>query len=150
MKIELVSDALKVEDRDSLLKVEDAYIREGLRDRKMCLNRNRPRATEAEKWQREMAMKKMWKKINNDIARGVDPDKTMNERIREYYRHHKIIHSKPPAERKDPEELLDCECGILIERKKLVTHKRTKGHQKDLEQWTLHLEILRKGWEIET
>lgn len=139
--IELVADNLGISTRDELLKIEDEYIRIALKD-KMCLNRNKPRATSEEREARARQQKMMWRVI----ARG-DPSVPMAERVREYYRTHKRL---PKGRRKkaDPEELVSCECGVDVMRGRLATHKRTKEHAKDLARWLVAKKILQMAGSI--
>lgn len=135
-RIELVATDLGVSTRDELLKIEDEYIREALKS-KMCLNRNKPRATSEERQARARQQQIMWRAL----ARSGDSTVPLAERVREYYRTHKRL-PKGRRRKADPEELVSCECGIDTFRARLAAHRRTKEHAKDLEKWRLAKKIL--------
>ncbi len=133
--IHLVASNLGVTTRDELLKIEDAFIRVALKN-KLCLNRNKPRATSEERRARKKLQSRMWTKVSKDIRHaeeGSAPTLTLAERVRAYYREHKRL----PKYRKkvDPEELIGCECGLDLIRAQLIGHRKTKAHMLDLAKW---------------
>lgn len=143
-RIELVAGDLGIATRDELLRVEDSYIRDAMKSNKaLCLNRNRPRATSQERIAREKMQAKMWLKINRDIHRSgaSASQKTMGERVREYYRTHKLPRREPRV-KSDPEEIVPCECGWDCMRASLAGHKKTKEHRSELMRWSVMKVIL--------
>jgi hypothetical protein len=146
MRIDLVATDLNVKTRDELLKVEDFYIRLGLKN-KLCLNRNKPRATSEERIAREEAQTKMWHKINRDAARDAQAGKTpmsTGDRVREYYRTHRRI-SKPKRIKSNPEGLVECECGWDVMRAQLAGHRKKKEHLGELMRWYFLKKILQRA-----
>lgn len=139
VKIELVADNLGVSTRDELLKVEDNYIREGIKNgKKLCLNRNHPRATDGERVQREALQKKMWL-----FLRKHPSDKPLRERIVEYYRTHKI---KYYTDKPKPTDLYSCECSLDIPYRDLKRHRLSQKHKTELDRWLILKEILFNAW----
>lgn len=149
-KIELVAENLGITTRDELLKIEDSYIREALKNKALCLNRNKPRATDAERIAREKMQAKMWTKINRDKYReeiaGKESEKTTAERVREFYRTHKP--AKPRKAKADPEELVSCECGMILMRARLSGHKKTIEHGQELMRWRVVQKVLYRAWKL--
>lgn len=145
MSIDLVASDLGITTRDELLQIEDTYIREALKN-KLCLNRNKPRATSQERLAREQAQTKMWRKINRDAARDTArcrPTVPVGDRVREYYRTHRRS-LKPRRVKTDPEELVGCECGWDICRAGLAGHRKTKEHKQELLRWTVAKGVLQR------
>ncbi len=143
--IELVADNLGITTRDELLKIEDSYIREALKD-KLCLNRNKPRATSEERLQREKLQSRMWTKINRDIRRlppGADVI-PLGERVREYYREHKRLPKGRGRVAANPDDLIDCECGWDVKRSDMSRHRKTKEHCQELMRWFFMKKILQR------
>lgn len=138
-RIQLVADNLGISTRDELLKIEDSYIREGLKS-KLCLNRNKPRATSEERRDREILQKRMWRNIHRS---RVDPDVSIADKVRQYYREHKRL----PRVRKtkgDPEEIIHCECGWDLMRGQMTGHKKTKEHARELTRWMMMRKVLQR------
>lgn len=135
VKIELVADNLGITTRDELLRIEDSHIREGMKD-KRCLNRNQPRATDEERELREKAQQQMWKKINRDVAREPTSSKTIADRVREYFRTHKL--------KRRSSKYVDCECGWTTTRARMAAHVKTAEHMNDLRRWVVMRMILHK------
>lgn len=140
--VELVADNLGISTRDELLQIEDTYIREALRS-KLCLNRNKPRATSEERAARAREQQLMWRAIR----RTGDDSIPLGERVREYYRTHKRL---PKGRRKkaNPDELVSCECGVDTPRGRLAAHRRTKEHARDLARWLVMKKALQTAGSI--
>lgn len=146
MKIELVKENLGIETRDELLKIEDGFIREGLKNRKMCLNRNRPRATQEERIQREILQKRMWSSIKRSQNKPGESEKSLHERIKEYYRTHKIVRAKTIPKR-FANLIVTCEeCGEDCKYRYLRNHKAAKKHEMESIRWQIHKKMLHEAW----
>lgn len=145
--IELVAENLGIASRDELLKIEDAHIREGMKDRQHCLNRNKPRATEEERIAREVMNRKMWSKINLDIYRErgntAGGGKSIADRVREYHRTHKLPKIRTV---KSKDEIVGCECGWDLPRYRLAGHRKTVDHRNELLRWSILKGILEAAW----
>lgn len=146
MNIELVAENLGISTRDELLTIEDSYIRKALRaDPKLCLNRNKPHATERERLIRERHQELMWNKVRKDLAKlPPGSTKTTADLVREYYRSHKNQINRQLSEESSL-SYVDCECGWRTTRARMKAHLESETHAREIQQarvisWT-HLYV---------